>query len=140
MSPTDVPFEELEHTADLCLRVRARTLEALFVHAAQGMFHLMQCAPRGRLHPVSYDISLQACDLETLLVDWLGELLYLCERDTTCPDVLEIHHLGRWALDARVQGKRPCPPQRGIKAVTYSELQVVCGLDGFWEAVITLDV
>ena len=34
-------IEELEHTADLSIRVRGRDLAELFVNAARGMFGLM---------------------------------------------------------------------------------------------------
>lgn len=134
------PFEELDHTADLCLCVRGATLPALFVHAAQGMFHLMQCEPCVGCHAVSYALVLEAYDLETLLVDWLGELLYLGERDRACLDDPTIIHLDATHLEAQVRGKSPCTVQRGIKAVTFGGLQIVQRPEGFWETVITFDV
>jgi SHS2 domain-containing protein len=74
-----------------------------------------------------------------LLVDWLGELLYLSERAGACYDDFEIVELDSTALRARVRGSGGRAPRRGIKAVTYSDLQVLRTAAGH-EVTITFDV
>ena len=72
-------FEEVEHTADVAIRVRGRTLADLFANAAYGM--ACQIARVEQIAPtVEESIDLEAQDAETLMVAWLGELLYLGER------------------------------------------------------------
>jgi len=64
-------IEEIEHTADLAIRVRGRHLEELFVNAALGMAMLMadlkEIAPHVERH-----VELEEFDAGTLLVSWLS--------------------------------------------------------------------
>lgn len=135
-----MPFEEVEHTADLCLRVYGEDLKQLFVHAAQGMFHLMQCKPSGQVAPVSRSVAIASYDLETMLVDWLGELLYLSELDQACYTAFEITRLEPTRMEALVGGMTHHPAQRGIKAVTFYDLKVTRTATGLYEATVTFDV
>ena len=132
-------FEEIDHTADLCLRARGATLEELFANAARGMFHLMRCEPGVRPHRMSRHILLQAGDLEALLVDWLNELLYLAEAEQELFDTYDITHLGETRLEATVRGATDHAPQRGIKAATFFDLEVTHSSTGY-QATITFDV
>lgn len=139
MEPALLPFEELDHPADLCLRVRGRHLEELFANAARGMFHLMRCEPREQGRAVSHEVVLGSPDSETLLVDWLNELLYLSEAEEEFYHTYIITHLEPTHLKARVQGTTGRPPQRGIKATTFFDLHVARCEAGY-EATITFDV
>jgi SHS2 domain-containing protein len=134
------PFVEIEHTADLALRVWGADLPALFTHAAQGMFHLMRCPPStDETRSVAYEIALCADDLETLLVDWLGELLYLAQRDAACLERYEFAALEGASLQATASGRAPRHPARAIKAVTYADLAIRRVSDGY-ETIVTFDV
>ena len=131
------PFEELEHTADLRLRVWGSDLKELFVHAAQGMFHLMRCVP-GKPDKVTRHIALESPDVETLLVDWLNELRYLAETWRECYDSYEIALLEPTRLEAIVHGKTDCSPGKIIKAATFFDLHVACDEAGC-QAIVTFD-
>jgi len=135
----NAPFEELEHTADLRLRVHGNSLEELFIHAAQGMFHLMRCQPQGEGRPVSHQVTLESYDLEALLVDWLNELIYLREADQECYDTYEIVRLEPTRLEALVCGTTRHLPQKVIKAATFSGLEITRDARGY-SATITFDV
>ena len=69
-----MPFEYLDHTADVCLRGIGETVEEAFCEAAKAMFNLMvdvdRVIPRHPLQVVS-----DAERLDLLLVEWLAELL-----------------------------------------------------------------
>ncbi|OGO06589.1 MAG: hypothetical protein A2Y73_04730, partial [Chloroflexi bacterium RBG_13_56_8] len=119
------PFEELGHPADLCLRIWGQDLGQLFADAARGMFHLMRCSRSEKGRPVSHRVVLDSYDLEALLVDWLNELLYLSEADEELYHSYSIVHLEPGHLEAVVQGKTECPCERGIKATTFSGLEVI---------------
>lgn len=132
------PFEELEHTADLRLRVWGADLRELFTHAAQGMFYLMRCVSRKPAR-VTRHIALQSPDVETLLVDWLNELRYLAETGHECYDLYEIRLLEPTRLEATVHGKTDCSPGKIIKAATFFDLHVACNESGC-RATITFDI
>jgi len=69
-----VPYEYLEHTADVAIGVRAASLEEMLCDAARGLFSIM--VPAEQLSPLrSVEIVLNAGSVEMLLVDWLAELL-----------------------------------------------------------------
>lgn len=125
-----MPFEYLDHTADVCLRGTGETVEEAFCEAARALFNLMidleQVAPKR-----SQRVSLFAERLDLLLVEWLSELLV--QKD------LAGLFLSRFHVDIR-QGKdgfhlegegwgEPLDPPRHrvkleVKGVTYSGLHV----------------
>lgn len=133
-------YEEIAHTADVRLRVRAPTREALFATAARGMFELMRWRPIGPERAVKETLRLEAADPETLLVDWLSELLYLAERTGARLRVFDITFTAPNALTAEVKGATGWLPERIVKAVTYHDLRITQTEDGLWETAITFDV
>src|SRR5256885_13017328 len=73
-----VRYEEIEHTADVGIRAYGSTLNELFANAAEGMFSLI--ADLDSVKPVgAVEVLLAAEDVETLLLRWLSELLYIHE-------------------------------------------------------------
>ena len=73
-------YREVEHTADWAIEVWGQDLAALFEHAAVALFE-MQGADMTAEPTVTVVASCQGMDLETLLVGWLNELLYLSEMN-----------------------------------------------------------
>ena len=136
----EAPYEELAHTADLRLRVRGETREALFAHAAEGLYALMRWAPPANAPPQERTLNLSAPDAETLLVDWLGELLYLSEAHGVRWSAFAVHRASETELAATVRGAVGGRPEQPVKAVTYHGLRVAPGPDGRWETTITFDV
>ena len=70
-------FEILEHTADIGLGARGKTLEELFENAAAGMVEILGVAAgHGSQH---VDFVVEADDRAALLVRFLDELIYLVD-------------------------------------------------------------
>jgi SHS2 domain-containing protein len=132
-------YEEIEHPADLALVVRGASVEQLFVHAAEGMFNLMQYERVGETAPVSERIRLAALDVDMLLVDWLSELLYRSEVGQALYTFFDITVNREASLDAQALGERGHAPRRSVKAVTYSDLAIEHTTSGY-QATITFDV
>ncbi len=136
-----VPFEELSHTADVAVRVRGRSLPELFENAARAMFHLIAGGELDRV-PAEHERSLEvtSLDLESLLVDWLTELLVIFNTTGEMVTRAEVLEMNDTVLKARVwTGRAPFEPYEDIKAVTYHGLHVE-RKNGFWEATIVFDV
>src|ERR1700678_2348814 len=84
-------FELVSHTADVQIIVYGSTLEKLFEHAMIGMFQIVKLRPaqddcyylEDRLMcdnlSVSREISLSSYDLNSLLVDFLSDVLCLAD-------------------------------------------------------------
>lgn len=113
---------ELEHTADWALEVWAPDMATLLVEAAAGMYRLMGVAladgPRQRRR-----LELEAADRESLLVEFLAELLYLAESEGLAFDGLGLEVAGG-RLAASLEGAPIGSQTKEIKAVTYHKLEV----------------
>ncbi len=75
-----MPFQEIPHGADWCLRVWAEDLNQLFIDSAKGMNNLagikLSSTPG-----VRRKISIASSDAESLLVAFLSELVFLGEHN-----------------------------------------------------------
>jgi SHS2 domain-containing protein len=162
-----VPFEILEHTADIGLRAHGKTLEELFENAAWGLTEILDAArqvrvigaaavdagtpprspsARSRGAPAGYAprpqwIALGPTDIEALLVDWMNELILLTEEGKACLSTVQIDSVGDEGVQARVDLVECDPPPEGteLKAATYHQLSVRQTGDG-WVAVVYFDV
>jgi len=140
-------FEEIDHTADTGLRITAPNLRELFITGARGMFTLIMPEPDSRAEDAvrhgkkeERRVSLSSADRETLLRDWLAELLYLHTTDRL--------YFTDFTLDTvretRLQGTaRGIPLSEDfihslmdIKAVTYHGLEIRETDEGFVAQVI----
>ncbi len=131
-------FREIEHTADWAIEVWAPDFAGLLEQAARGMYALLQVqwAPQGPV--VRREVHLTAADAETLLVDFLSELLFVLDTEGVAFDSFALQ-----ATPTQVQGVMHGRPIAGlekeIKAVTYHNLRVERAAQG-WRAVVTFDV
>lgn len=119
-------YELIEHTADVGVKAYGKTLAEAFEHAAKGMFDII--TDGSIIDPVGqYDISLEAPDLEQLLVDWLSQLLFLNGAQNLVFGKFKVTIEGN-RLSAHVFGEKYDTKKHKmgveIKAVTYHMLQV----------------
>jgi len=131
-------WEEVEHTADWSLRVRGADLRSLFENAALGMVSLLGDANPKQI-TFQRTIEVSAMDQESLLVEWLTELLYLLEDDLIFSEI-RVKQIDSNHLIGDVSGGPPDqPPMKIIKAVTYHLLEIRPTNSGY-ETVIVFDV
>ncbi|MDX9953735.1 MAG: molybdopterin-guanine dinucleotide biosynthesis protein B [Anaerolineae bacterium] len=118
-------WEELEHTADLALGVWAPDGPGLFSAAAQGMAALTAVATQAPLTRVA-TIALEAVDRESLLVDWLNELLYLSESggEQFAYLAFRFEVLTETTLRAVAMGARVTEVRNAVKAATFHDLAI----------------
>jgi SHS2 domain-containing protein len=132
-------YEEVAHTADIALRVRAPSLEALFMEAARGMFALMTTQVIETESSASQTITTHADDLESLLVNWLNELLYQSEMTQQVFRVRAVNLTPSYHAQSEVCGAPIGEVRKHIKAVTFHDLAVRYD-NGLFEATIVFDV
>jgi len=131
-------FEEIDHTADIGIRVWGQDLAELFANAAYGMFSLMldvECLPQ----TLSRAVEVESPDVETLLVDWLSELNYRRELTGEVYNRFDFQEVLPTRLKATVAGTNGVQPRRVVKAVTFHDLAVKETPEGY-EAAIVFDV
>jgi len=141
-----MPYEYLDHEADIGIRGIGDTLGEAFAQSAQAMFSIMADLDTVERRE-SVDVYCRAPDAETLLVEFLNELLF--EREArglllSACRVNEIRQEGEeWHLDAVAWGE---PLERGrheirteVKAATYAALKV-SRQNGLYVAQCVVDV
>jgi SHS2 domain-containing protein len=116
-------FEEIEHMADLAMRAYGRDMRELFANAAYGMFALM-AEPSVEGSTCEREVSLEATDYESLLVDWLNELIYLHEVERETYSQFAIETLSPTKLKAHVTGGPTKSKTKAIKAATFHDLAI----------------
>lgn len=115
-------FREIAHTADWQLEVWAPDIPGLIEQAARGMYTLagveLKAGPRQQVRVV-----LRLTDIESLLVSFLGELLYLIESTGLAFDEFDFR-IGNGTFTAYLTGAPLAKLDKEIKAVTYHNLEV----------------
>ncbi|MBI4493704.1 MAG: archease [Chloroflexi bacterium] len=148
-------FEIIEHTAEVGILAHGRTLDEVFAHAATGMFALLVDLDQVR-EAEARPVEVAAEGLESLLVDWLNELVFIFDVEQRLFRRFEVSVSPQpaapaqasaeptaWRLVARAYGER-VDAQRHllgaqIKAATYY-LARVWPEQGLWHARVIFDV
>ena len=139
---TRPPYEVLEHTADVGLRIYGRTLAALFSNAGLGLMALA-IEPQKFQEEERRALAVTGADAEQLLVNWLSEILYYMDAEGWAFTRFDITECSPTAIAAEGWGERRDPASRtravAVKAVTYHQLAVRETADGF-EATVYFDI
>ncbi|HYL12190.1 MAG TPA: archease [Terriglobales bacterium] len=131
-------FEEIEHTADWAFRARGQDLAQLLENAAQAMSAFGRA--KARAEPsVAREVEVRGIDRETLLVNWLNEILYLEQTRDEIYDRFQVSEASDSHLRAKLYGRPSAGTGSHIKAATFHNLQVRQTPEGF-EATVVLDV
>ena len=150
MSPS---FAILEHTADIGFKAWAASAEQLFENSAEAMMAIAaeDCRIETR---EERSVEISGDDYESLLVNWLSEVLYLFDSEEFAVQQFHVESIEGPQADAAMQddlmrlrarlvGERRDPQRHPwsliVKAVTYHEIEVA-KRDGRWEARVFLDI
>jgi SHS2 domain-containing protein len=131
-------FEEIPHTADWSFRAFGKDLRELFENAAFALFAL-EGAIANEANEAARAVQVTGIDYESLLVNWLSELLYMQESQREVYHRFHVESLTATALRAQVLGTPNTRIDKIIKAVTYHNLKIEQTTNG-WEAVVVVDV
>lgn len=143
-------FEQLPHTADIKIRVFGKTKEELFKHALMGMFkviglHAIGCIKRGDILlcpdlPKQHNVEVSSPDIESLMVDFLSEALWLSDVNNEAYLDAQIHVFSDTHIDATVLGVEVSGfDVVEIKAVTYHDLYIK-QIGNIWQAELVFDI
>lgn len=135
-------YEIFEHTADLGLRVRAESLEQLFVDAARGLFSMVVADLETVRATEERQWNLAGEEHDYLLFDWLSELLYTFDTERLLLSRFEVS-LDQGRLHATALGESVDPARHAleheVKAITYHALRVERLADE-WLAEVIVDI
>lgn len=130
-------FEYLEHPADVKICAYGKELAELFENAALGMMEYIFGKNHGKLDQLDH-LIVEGEDTETLLVNWLSELLYLTAINKRKYFAFVISEFSQKKIVATV-GSAKATPQNEIKAVTYHDLKIE-QRDASWFAIVVYDI
>jgi SHS2 domain-containing protein len=131
-----VSYHWVEHTAELELRIDARSEEAVFEDALRALGEVMAGDDRGT--PAFEDVEVTAADRAALLAGFMDELVFLAETADFVPERAARLELSPGRVRAAVEGRRGAA-RHLVKGVTYHRLAFSPGEDGY-EATVVLDV
>jgi SHS2 domain-containing protein len=126
---------EIDHTADIAIRVFGQDLETLFVTSAQALMELAFKPGHLRLK-CQLPIQLSAPDVETLLIDWLNELLFLSEKHNLFFSCFRLNGLSPTGLSAVIDGMHSLVITQSIKAATFHNIAITETLEGFHTEIV----
>ena len=135
-------FEILEHTADIGFRASGRTPAELFEQAAEALVSI--ALELDDISPASeYSLKATGSDYESLLVNWLSEVLYSIDGERLALRSFHVADLTPTRASGVARGE-PRDPARHrakliVKGVTYHQLQVRQTAEG-WCAEVYLDI
>jgi len=132
-------FEIIDHTADVGINAYGADAKELFSNAALALFSLITEPEtiEGRLR---FDLEVSAPDRESLLVEWLNELIYLFDAEHVLLSRFDIEALTLTDLRAACYGepfdRMKHKMKTGVKAATYHMLKLDEDGDGYRAQVI----
>lgn len=133
-------FQILEHTSDIRLKLTADTYAELFLAALEGMNSVI----KGEANFISVEpqltIELKSLDISMLLVEFLSEILLLSEKNKCLYFITEFTELTDYKIICTVSGFHPEVFAEDIKAVTYTEVNIIKNSSGLYETNLVFDI
>jgi SHS2 domain-containing protein len=135
-------FEILEHPADVGFRARGSSVEELFGSCAQALISIIldpSCVEeRG-----CWELTAEGSDLESLLVNWLNEVLFYVDTRRLVFDSFTVRMADPFQLSCHATGEERTaakhPVRVSVKAVTYHQLRIIKSGEQ-WVAEVFVDV
>lgn len=135
-------YKVLSHTADLRLEVYGKTPEELFENAAEALAGLLRSNVKGQKSIVKESISITSSNINTLLVDFLNDILaksYINKAVYKVSDVkCRASNVGA-SVEAKLIGRSVDRFDEDVKAVTHYEADIQ-QKDGIWQTKLVLDI
>ena len=104
-----------------------KSLAEAFANAAYGLFSLI-VEPNKVKEKESRKVTVQAQDAESLLFNWINELIYIFEVERLLFKSFNITEFTRQSLEATCWGEKYDPSRHrlktGVKSATYHMLKV----------------
>jgi SHS2 domain-containing protein len=135
-------FEVIDHTADVGIIAYGTDIEELFSNAALALFSLI-IEPESVERKFHLNLEVSSEDIDSLLIEWLNELIYLFDVKHILFNHFDIKSLTHNGLKATCYGEDFDPMKHkikaGVKAATYHMLKLDKSDDGY-KAQVILDI
>jgi len=142
-------YKVIDHPSDIGIEAYGKDQKELFENAAYGMMDMMYETSKYEITKSRiseeksvlghFSINVSAENLESLLINWLSELLYLADSKKVALSYYDITKINDKELEAKVLGVKIIGVKRFIKAATYNQLEIKKE-KGSWKSRIVFDV
>ena len=133
------PYEILEHKADLKIRAFGKTEEEFFSNMLLGMTESQK--PEIKMEQkIKRGIKIKSLNLESLLVDFLSEVLYLTQINKEVYKEARFKKFTDTKIEGELIGQKVERFGEDIKAATYHGLDIHQKEDGIWEGTVLFDI
>ncbi|MFI5144604.1 MAG: archease [Ignavibacteria bacterium] len=134
-------YEIIPHTSDVRLKVNGLNMEELFRNALEGMNSIINGEKiQKKDGTIADELESFADDASLLLVDFLSGILTLTHTKKAIFDNVRFSSLNENYFKAEISGFPVNGFDEDIKAVTYSETNIVKNIEGYFEAIILFDI
>jgi SHS2 domain-containing protein len=137
-------FEFLDiTTADVCFVAYGKDLNELFENSALAMFEVMIDTKQVKVE-IKKEIKLKAEDLNSLMFDWLNELLFYVDAENLAFSEFDVKiDEKNFELKAVCKGEKidreKHETRTVVKSATYHKMEIK-KFDGKWRAQVILDI
>ena len=133
-------YKILPHPADIKLEIMASCKEDLFKGALEGMAYIIQPDVSKKSSLEKEQIEIHSLDINTLLIDFLNDVLAKSDIYNCIFDRIKIQKLTSNSIKGVIEGKNVEEFSKEIKAATYHELNITQDKKGDWKAIILFDI
>lgn len=140
-------FTHGEHTADVLVIAKGRTLEELFEQSALAVYEII--TNTSRVKPkVKVEVQESGIDLYNLLYRWIEALLFYTDSEGLVFSLFRVCRIwengNEWKLQATVWGERFDLERHEhrtiVKAMTYAQMEIKQLEDACWGATFVPDI
>jgi SHS2 domain-containing protein len=134
-------YKVIDHPSDMGIEAFGKDLKQLFENSAFGMMDVMFDLSGTKEITLGevFDVKVSADNIESLLVAWLSELLYIVDSKKVALSIFQISKLTDKELEAKVLGGKIIKFITFIKAATYNQLEIKKE-KGSWKSRVVFDV
>jgi len=135
-------FRTLEHTADVGFEAFGASREEVFANAARALMNII--VDLDSIEPCeAVPLQISGPDPQSVLVNWLSEILYLHDAEGWLFRDFAIQRLDDHSLSAVARGEKFQRPRHQakllVKAITYHQLELENTPQG-WRAQVYVDI
>lgn len=120
-------YSVISHPSDMGIATKGKSLKEAFENAAFGMMDVMYDMSKAKPKEKAV-LSVEGDDIQSLLVNWLNELLYLSDARRLIISKFKISKISDKMLEAVVWGEVFDPSRHAaktyIKAATFDQIEV----------------
>lgn len=134
-------FEVLPHTADTRLKVKGDSFKELFFAALEGMNSIIKGDIEIKYSIASNEsIIIDSVEPSVLLIDFLSEILTLTHRKKQLYFISGFDKFNEYHIECNLNGYEISGFDEDIKAVTYTEVNIIRTEENLFETIIVFDI